>query len=76
MVQPFMQSEAMDTVGNGIVLWSPAETARVLDVSENTLADWRNKKIGPNYLRIGQRLIRYAAPDVREYVEDCRVTNT
>jgi hypothetical protein len=66
-------SDAADT---RMVLWSPAVTAKVLDVSENTLADWRNKKIGPNYVRIGQRLIRYAAPDVREYVEDCRVTNT
>jgi hypothetical protein len=65
----------VDKAGFGFALMTPGETAKVLDVSEHTLAAWRRDETGPNYLRLGKRLIRYPSPDVREFVKAGRVTN-
>lgn len=40
------------------------EAADVLDVSSQTLARWRTKKIGPPYVRIRNRWVRYIKSDV------------
>lgn len=43
-------------------------TAEYLDVSERTLEDWRQKKRGPAYVRIG-RLIRYRQSDLDAWLK-------
>jgi hypothetical protein len=58
---------------DAFVLWTPEETAKVLDVGEQTLADWRCKKTGPDFIRVGKK-IRYTPQTVREFLESRRVT--
>ena len=40
-----------------LTLWSPEELAEALGVKEQTLADWRNARTGPAFIRTskGQR---------------------
>lgn len=40
-----------------LALWSPEELAEALGVKEQTLADWRNARTGPAFIRTsrGQR---------------------
>ena len=39
------------TINN--VLLTPSEMAKALSVSENTLAVWRCKGVGPDYIKLG-----------------------
>ena len=64
----------MDTADTGIVLWSPAETAKALDLPEGTLRNWRSRKIGPTYVKLGHQ-VRYLPKDIVAFVEAQRVTN-
>lgn len=48
------------------LLTSP-ETAAYLKVPERTLNDWRYRKIGPPFLRVG-RHVRYRRSDVDEWL--------
>ncbi len=41
----------------------PSQVARILGVTINTLAMWRHRNQGPDYLKIGGR-VRYDASDV------------
>ena len=50
------------------VLLKTAEAAKRLGVAKRTMEDWRVDKIGPPYVRVGRRLIRYRASDLAEYV--------
>ena len=50
------------------VLLKTAEAAKRLGVAKRTMEDWRLDKIGPPYVRVGRRLIRYRASDLAEYV--------
>jgi hypothetical protein len=55
-----------------LVLWSPAETARVLRVSVQTLAIWRCSERYPlPYVKIGSR-VRYRPADVAQFTERYR----
>jgi predicted DNA-binding transcriptional regulator AlpA len=40
-------------------LLTPETVAQHLQVSETTLPGWRNKRIGPPYVRLSARLVRY-----------------
>lgn len=46
---------------------STGEAARILGVSEKTLANWRWRGIGPKASRIGQRLVRYHRADLAAF---------
>lgn len=48
-------------------LGSPAEVAAHLQLPEKTLAEWRARKVGPQYLRIG-RYVRYRWQDIDEWL--------
>lgn len=50
------------------VWFSPSSAARYLDISENTLADWRLKGKGPAFARVGQRMVRYRKEDLDAYM--------
>ena len=45
----------------------------ITGLSEETLAQWRSKKRGISYLKIG-RAVRYDPAEVQAYLERCRVS--
>ena len=49
---------------------SAPSAARYLDISENTLADWRMKGKGPAFARVGQRMVRYAKADLDAFMRE------
>jgi predicted DNA-binding transcriptional regulator AlpA len=44
--------------------------ARRLGISPRTLENYRQRGIGPNYVRLG-RTIRYRWSDIRDWIEAC-----
>jgi predicted DNA-binding transcriptional regulator AlpA len=55
-----------------VKLLNPKEVSGLTGVPTTTLAQWRYRKIGIPYLRIG-RLVRYDLADVDAYLQRCRV---
>ncbi|MFB3921970.1 MAG: helix-turn-helix domain-containing protein [Terriglobia bacterium] len=53
-------------------LLPPEEVSRRTGIRPTTLAQWRYRKTGIPYLRIG-RLVRYDAADVDAYLQRCRI---
>ena len=53
------------------LMLTPEEVALALKISVRTLADWRQRKMGPIYTRVGSQ-IRYPVADVRDYLEERR----
>jgi hypothetical protein len=49
-------------------LLMPAEAAKVLRVSEGTLRDWRYRKIGPAWIKVGSKP-RYDRRDLERYTQ-------
>ncbi len=49
-------------------LWTTAETAEFLGITERALVRRRQRGTGPDYVRVG-RLIRYAPRDVGMWVQ-------
>lgn len=45
------------------------DLADVLKVSPETPADWRKSGIGPAYVRVGPRLIRYKLSEVQAFID-------
>lgn len=54
---------------------TPAEVAEWIQIPERTLIDWRYRRTGPAFLKIGRR-VRYREADVltwlTEQVTECR----
>lgn len=48
-------------------IMSPSELAELLGVSEATLTDWRYRRRGPEFVRVG-RLIRYTSDAVVDWI--------
>lgn len=44
------------------------EVARMLDVSERTVSDWVSKKIGPPFVRLSVRSIRFPLEDLKAWL--------
>lgn len=53
--------------GGDPLLKTPAEIAAQLKVTQETLANWRTKGQGPDYLRVGGQ-IRYEQRDVASWL--------
>ena len=49
--------------------YSISEAAKLLELSENTLAVWRMKAIGPDFLKIG-RIIGYPKPHFHTWAKN------
>jgi excisionase family DNA binding protein len=49
-------------------LATPAEVAQVLGIPEHTLAQWRSKGKGPDYIKVG-RHVRYRWSDVSTWLD-------
>ena len=63
-----MTKDYFDQFGDNDLMF-PGQVAKVLGVSENTLAVWRSSKRYPlRYIKIGNR-VRYKASDVRAFIE-------
>ena len=44
------------------------EASMILRVSVQTLRNWRWKREGPRYKKLGKRLVRYARSDLAEFI--------
>lgn len=56
------------TVTERAVLYTPAEVAKLLKVSQSTVKRMRTNGTGPAWFRVGDKHIRYPAAGVREYL--------
>jgi len=54
-------------------LLTAEQVSVITGLSEETLAQWRSKKRGISYLKIG-RAVRYDPAEVQAYLERCRVS--
>lgn len=50
-------------------LATPDEVAEYLQVTTTALRDWRYRRAGPRYVRVGGH-VRYRWPDVRQWCEE------
>lgn len=48
------------------------EVAQTLNLSVQTLRNWRNQRKGPPYLKIG-RSVRYSVEDLAKYIESKKI---
>jgi hypothetical protein len=54
-------------------LLAPADLAKLLNVSERTLANWRYKAYGPRYLKFGRSrrsLVLYPSDDLKKWLKE------
>jgi len=51
---------------------TPEEAGEFLRKSQNTLKNWRNLRIGPNYIKIGNSVL-YEKQDLIDYVRAGKV---
>ena len=54
-------------------LLTAEQVSAITGLSEETLAQWRSRKRGIAYLKIG-RTVRYDPAEVQAYLERCRVS--
>jgi len=54
-------------------LLPPREAAEYLGVGLIALRDWRYRRIGPPYIRLGHRTVRYRKSDLDAWLERQRV---
>jgi predicted DNA-binding transcriptional regulator AlpA len=54
-------------------LLTAEQVSAITGLSEETLAQWRSRKRGISYLKIG-RAVRYDPAEVQTYLERCRVS--
>ena len=63
-------------MSNADRLETPAEAAKRLRLTERTLADWRYRGCGPQYVRLSGRAVRYRQSDVDAFIASRTVTST
>ena len=56
--------------------YTPRELAELLSVTESFLNKLRIKGGGPQYIKLGYRVLRYRAEDVEQYIENLKRTST
>lgn len=49
-------------------LLTEAQVAAILQVRKTTLRDWRCKGKGPEFVKVGQRLVRYTPEALQKFV--------
>lgn len=69
-IKPLPRREPAQTVTEKAVLYTPAEVAALLKVSERTMKRMRTNGTGPSWFRVGDKHIRYPAAGVRAYLID------
>lgn len=66
-----MQQEPMTLAGVSLKpgdLLSEKEAAEILGCGFRTLRNWRAKRDGPRFVKIGQRLVRYRRADLEAFI--------
>ena len=66
-----MQQEPMTLAGLSLRpgdLLSEKEAAEVLGCGFRTLRNWRAKRGGPRFVKVGQRLVRYRRADLEAFI--------
>ena len=53
-------------------LINTAQAAEILGLRPNTLEIWRHRHVGPNYMKLGRRVL-YDPADLKEFAESCTV---
>lgn len=56
-------------------LLTPAEAAKLLRVTTDTLEAWRAKRQGPAWVKLGSGIrapVRYSRADLERYIEEMR----
>ena len=48
--------------------------SQMLGVSIRTLEDWRSKGIGPKFVKIGQKVLRYEIEEINRFIDKGRQT--
>lgn len=51
------------------ILLSETEAAALLALRVTTLRNWRARRIGPKYSKIGARAVRYRVADVQAFID-------
>ena len=64
---------APTAVSDGDVLLDQAAAARILNLSGRTMERWRAQRIGPAYLRLSARAIRYRLADLKAFSDGRRI---
>lgn len=49
-------------------LLNAAEVAEWIDVDQQLLADWRSRRVGPPFLKLGHRTVRYEPAAIRKWL--------
>jgi predicted DNA-binding transcriptional regulator AlpA len=55
---------------------TPPETAEYIRLTERALEDWRYRGVGPRFIRLSGRAIRYRLSDIEDWLADRERTST
>ena len=67
--RPKLQSERTHRPAIDGRLYSPHEAADYLGIAPQTLAHWRVRGVGPKFIHLSKRCVRYSERALREWVE-------
>ncbi|MBC7155633.1 MAG: helix-turn-helix domain-containing protein [Rhodobacteraceae bacterium] len=67
-------ADQLTRIGLGPKLMKTPEAAEFLGVSPEVLFEWRQKRMGPPYLHITSRTIRYDRDDLVAWAQSHKVT--
>lgn len=59
-----------------VALWSTKRTAAYIGCSEVAVRTWRRTGIGPVFIRVTPRQVRYRPQDVQRWLQDRTLTST
>jgi hypothetical protein len=63
------ETAATDALNPTPSLLTQSQTAAFLHIEPRTLESWRQRRIGPRFIRYSQRCVRYRIEDLRKWVE-------
>lgn len=52
------------------ILLSEVQAANLLGVKQRTLQQWRHRKCGPKYIKVGERMVRYRISDLNSWLSE------
>lgn len=53
-------------------LLRPSQAAKILDVHQETLKNWRAKGIGPHYFHLNDHTVRYDRDELQAWIKAAR----
>lgn len=57
-------------------LYSPIEAAAFLGVAPQTMAHWRVRGVGPKYIRLSKRCLRYSKVELQDWIDRRTLAST